>query len=96
MVSKDWYRNLKITDLDRYIQLIIRTNENRQAGIYYDMVIGSPDHGQAIDSQLYEEFYSAYWHAEIITQVTAHLKTVECRTYVHFYINKKKNILYMH
>jgi len=57
------------------------------------MNIGSPAHGQLIDSQLTEDGYPVYWNAEIISEASYFIARSYCPKYKHtlcIYICKKK------
>jgi len=80
--SKDWYQHLKTKDLDQHIQTAVSDFGNQTRGIYLGMDIGSPDHGQQIDSQLSEDGYSVYWLAEIFSQASFIISINECPLYI--------------
>ncbi|XP_029341367.1 peroxidase-like [Acyrthosiphon pisum] len=77
----DWYLHLNTRDLNRHIQTVIHEIGNRRRGIGLYMQIGSPIHGQFIDSQLSEDLYSVYYHAEIISEASYLIGSKECQVW---------------
>jgi len=78
--STKWYLNLKTEELEQYIQTVVLDFIRRESGSHdYRMEIGSPDHGQLIDSQLSEDVYSIYRHAQIISDASSFISNRECR-----------------
>ncbi|XP_029340947.1 uncharacterized protein LOC115033096 [Acyrthosiphon pisum] len=72
----DWYLHLKTKDLDDYIQTVVNRSRKREYWVTYlqnnlNMDIETPEHGLLIDSQLSEELYSLYWHAQIISETSS-------------------------
>lgn len=80
--SKDWYLNLKTKDLDHYIETVVSIFGSDTRGKDLGMDIGSPDHGQQIDSRLSEDGYSIYWLAEIFSQASVFISNAECPLYI--------------
>lgn len=81
--STNWYQNLKIHEVNEEIQKIVKKIEKRilPENMLSDMnrlIIGSPFHGQLIDSQPSEEGHSVSRNAEIIIEVTRSLKNTYC------------------
>jgi len=80
----DWYLHLKTKELDDHIQTAVRHFEELEMmDINYrfklSMDIGSPEHGQLIDSHLSEELYSLYRHAQIISEASVFIRYKECQ-----------------
>ncbi|KAL5236551.1 hypothetical protein ACI65C_003961 [Semiaphis heraclei] len=69
MTIGNWYQNLTIEKLEKYIDQASSLG-NHVLGQYIGMDKGSPSHGQLINSQLSEDGYSVYWDAEIITKAS--------------------------
>eukprot|EP00102_Acyrthosiphon_pisum_P011023 XP_008179580.2 PREDICTED: peroxidase-like [Acyrthosiphon pisum] len=86
MINKtDWYLHLKTKDLDDYIQTVVNRSKEREYWVTYlrnnlNMDIGTPEHGLLIDSQLSEELYSVYWHAEIFSETSSKIRHRERNT----------------
>lgn len=87
--STNWYLNLKTEELEQHIQTVISEIIQHESDVNLDytysiMEIGSPDHGQLIDSQLSEDVYSIYRHAQIISEASSFISNRECRVYIHY------------
>ena len=85
----DWYLHLKTKEIDHHIQKAVSYMEQSQMDEYYDrpklnMDIGSPEYGLLIESQLSEEHYSLYRHAQTISEFSTSISHRECRVYIKF------------
>lgn len=92
MTLGDWYQNITIKQLEKYIDQASSLG-NHVLGQYIGMDKGSPSHGQLINSQLAEDGYSVYWDAEIITKASDYIIRNCCPKYNHTiytYISVKK------
>jgi len=86
--STNWYLQLDISDVNEEIQKVVDRIENRYrsedvllSNINH-LIIGSPVHGQLIDSMPSTDGYSASRNAEIIFEVTRSLKNTYCLKYI--------------
>jgi len=81
--SKNWYQKLNVSELNEEIQKVIGRTENRYR--LEDVIsnisrfeLGSPVHGQLIDSMPSKDGNSASRFAEIVTDVTRSIKNTHC------------------
>ncbi|XP_029342386.1 uncharacterized protein LOC107884255 [Acyrthosiphon pisum] len=90
MINKtDWYLHLKTKEIDHHIQKAVYYMEQLYMHEYYDhselnMDIGSPEYGLLIESQLSEEHYSLYRHAQTISEVSASITHREYQVYIQY------------
>ncbi|CAI6356941.1 unnamed protein product [Macrosiphum euphorbiae] len=79
----DWYLHLETKKLDDHIRTVVKhvkiREDLRESHLSFD--IGSPEHGLMIDSQLSEELYSLYFHAQIISEASEWMDTYECQNW---------------
>ncbi|XP_060857239.1 peroxidase-like isoform X2 [Metopolophium dirhodum] len=78
----DWYKHLKTKELDDHIKTFVSKIGRREEDKLWfglNMDIGSPEHGLLIDSQLSEELYSLYRHAEIVSEASSFIRDRECQ-----------------
>lgn len=81
--STNWYSNLRIFDVNEEIQNAVNGLEKKYdlENILLDVsgwTLGSPNHGQLIDSQPSNDSFSESRRAEIILGVTRNLKNTYC------------------
>jgi len=81
--STNWYLNLRIPEVNEEIQNVVDGLEKRYLSedVLSDishLTIGSPNHGQLIDSQPSKDGLSGSRNAEIILGVTQNLKNTHC------------------
>jgi len=81
--SSNWYQHLKITEVNEEIRKIINKIEKRnpsedRLSEINRLMIGSPHHGQLIDSQPSKDGHLSSRNAEIIIEVTRSLKDTYC------------------
>jgi len=82
----DWYQHIEIKVINDHIQKLVNRVGERENDYWYmlKMDIGSPEHGLLIDSQLSEELYSLYWHAEIMSEASSYISKRECQEYIQY------------
>jgi len=95
--STNWYLQLDISDVNDEIQKAIETIENRYrseeiilSNISH-LTLGSPVHGQLLNSMPSKDGHSESRNAEIILEVTRSLKNTYCLKYLF----KRKIIISM-
>jgi len=82
--SSNWYQKIDISDVNKEIQKAVKIIENRYRSEdiilsnISRLIIGSPVHGQLIDSMPSKDGHSASRNAEIIVEVTRSLKNTYC------------------
>jgi len=86
--STNWYLKLNISDVNEEIQKVIERTQNRYRledkilSYISPLKLGSPIHGQLIDSMPSDEGRSGSRIAEIITDVARSLKNTYCLKYI--------------
>lgn len=99
--STNWYLQLDISDVNDEIQKAVERIENRYRSEEIilsnvsGVIIGSPVHGQLINSMPSKDGHSGSKNAEIILEVTRSLKNTYCLKYLYKHkINISMKIIY--
>lgn len=95
--STNWYQNLRISEINEEIRKSVVEIENRYRweDILSDanrLTIGSPFHGQLIDSQPSKDGHTGSRNAEIVIEATRTLKNKYCLRYNHSIMSMKNKI----
>lgn len=86
--SENWYLKLNISEVNEEIQKVIKRIQNRHRfedeilSYFSPLKLGSPVHGQLIDSMPSDEGRSGSRIAEILIDVTRSLKNTYCLKYI--------------